>query len=184
MKKKKEKILIVLIILIILVIPFIIKIILSNKKHITEKRIKELLYENYVYYELSSGNIKTNDSILKLDDETFYSTNINISSLDELNTLIKDMVVKERQNIFIDNIYENNVIYTVELNTLYVNKSNLNPNCDINKISYQNDYKLIKKNRNYYKLQYSANDVIVSEVGLVKEDGKWKLESALTFCEV
>ena len=74
--KKKILITIIIIFLLIAISLIILKITYKNNntdiddiKELTNERVEELIYDSYIYYMLSTGNIKETGITIKLNEE-------------------------------------------------------------------------------------------------------------------
>lgn len=128
MKKNKKKILIICLSILFVVVISILVIIKTNKKEeeiVSKDRLKELIYNNYIYSYLYQGNIKTTDGFIEVDGETYYYIDDEITkeikSFENISKLIENTFVKDRYDMYYDNVNSINKYFEVD-GKIYVKK--------------------------------------------------------------
>ena len=192
MKKKKEKKMgktnritkWILVIIIIIMIGLLVSLIHDKTKNPppTKKRAKELVYNSYVYYELSSGNVPLSDDKLFLDDQEFFGMDIKVHSLKEIENILKDSFSEQiYSSILIDVYGDKDKLFSDDQNVVFINKATTDENCKDLKLS--KDIKIIKDHGNYY-IKYTSHEdgIYVSQMKVVYENGKWVLEHPIKVC--
>ena len=190
--KKNILIIILIILFLALIILTIFKINYKNDKkenndikELTSERIEELIYDSYIYYMLSTGNIEETGITIKLNDEEYYGTNIKVESLDDIDNMIDDMIVNERKEILMQNIFGNEQRqFYYDNGVLFTNNIEKDEECDLEKISNFGQYTITKINDENVKIKYDMMNTLgtETEVLITYEEGKWKLYDVIPMC--
>jgi hypothetical protein len=126
----------------------------------------------------------TLDVTINLDDEEYYGIDLSVDSLDDINNIIDDMIVNERKDIIINDIYGNDRNFYYDNGVLFTNNIVNDEKCDINEIDYNCNYKIISTDDGNYQIEYDMYDRFNTfiTVSVMYEDGKWKLYDVIPMC--
>ena len=187
---KNRKIILKIIILIIMIIIILLSLLSirfmdNNKSDFpkpTEERAKELLYNSYIYYILSSGNVPLNGYELLLDEDKYYGIDVDVHSLAEIETILKDTFSETNYDDLYINIYgDSEKIFTEEKNRIYISKVTPDDNCKNIKLS--KDVKITEDSQGNFYVEYSSKDKkFVSTQRIVYENSRWVLINPIPVC--
>jgi len=183
-KNKKTKLIIFLIALFIILIIcgcLFIKPKRNDKtQELTNERAEQLIYNNYEYYVLSSGNMPLNGNVVYRNGVAYYGIDIKLKKITDIGDMLADTFSKEYNTTAIRIIYSDpnkKVIQSDDM--LYANYAKEDENCKLEDIDLSR-YKILKEHGKYY-IQYRT-DKYYQEVPVVYENGTWKLNSIIDFC--